>query len=593
MSTLSKSDLITAEIVRNYLETVCNEISKVVENTSISSIFSETHDYSVGIFAADEVHGVSLLARAQSVPVHIFAALTSVETVLKIYKDDIHEGDLFFASDPYYGGSHIPDWTVVNPVFIDGKPMFFTSVRGHVNDVGGCAPGGYNTLAREIWHEGFRVPPVKLRARGEPVEDIWNLILSNTRTKEDISGDLSAMVGGCVVGERRLRALVDKYGAGTVARCVDYVLDYSENRLRGEIAKWPDGVYRGRSVLDHDFAGGGEVPVEATVTVKGSDLTIDLTGSHPQVAGFVNSVATNTISNIYSSLVALAPDIPVNSGYFRPIRVILPPHSVVNCDPPSPVGHSTVCIGSDIMEAVMKAFEHITPELVGSANIDLVNVRVYGTNSRTGRFFVASDITATAMSAGGAFGADGWGGYAAPFCALRLPSLEMYERQYPYRYMQVEYAVDTAAPGKFRGAPALHYRRRMLDPVRAIVYNQGYTNPMQGYLGGKAGAGNYFVLNEGAPDEVKVTDACYDVVVGRDRVIFAQSGAGGGWGDPLDRDVALVLTDVENGFVSVARAREDYGVIVDPESMSIDAAATAALRAARKAVARAPEARVA
>ncbi|MFO0986372.1 MAG: hydantoinase B/oxoprolinase family protein [Alphaproteobacteria bacterium] len=578
MTALSKSELITAEIVRNFLETACNEISKVVENTSISSIFSETHDYSVGIFAADR-RGVSLLARAQSVPVHIFAALTSVETVLDIYKGDIQEGDLFFASDPYYGGSHIPDWTVVNPVFVDGKPMFFTSVRGHVNDVGGCAPGGYNTIAREIWQEGFRVPPVKLRERGKPVDDIWNLILSNTRTKDDISGDLNAMVGGCVVGERRLLALVDKYGAETVGRCVDYVLDYSESRLRAEIAKWPDGVYRGRSVLDHDYAGGGEVPVEATVTVAGSDLTIDLTGSHPQVAGFVNSVATNTISNIYSSLVALAPDIPVNSGYFRPIKIVLPPDSVVNCNPPAPVGHSTVCIGSDIMEAVMKAFEGIAPDLVGSANIDLGNVRVYGTNTRTGRYFISSDINATAMSAGGAKGTDGWGGYAAPFCALRLPSLEMYERQFPYIYVQVEYATDTAAPGMFRGAPALHYRRRMLDPVRAIIYNQGYVNPMQGYLGGKPGAGNYFVLNEGGPDEVKVTDACYDVAVARNGIIFAQSGAGGGWGSPFERDPAKVLADVNDGYVSRAAAEREYGVVIDEATGAVDAAATAARRA--------------
>ena len=173
---------------------------------------------------------------------------------------------------------------------------------------------------------------------------------------------------------------------------------------------------------------------------------------------------------------------------------------MVNCRPPAPVGHSTVCIGSDIMEAVMKAFEQVVPALVGSANIDLVNVRVFGTNSRSGRFFVASDMTATAMSAGGANGTDGWGGYAAPFCALKLPSLEMYEQQYPYLYIQVEYATDTAAPGKFRGAPALHYRRRMLDPVRAIVYNQGWRHPMQGYNGGRAGAGNYFILNEGSPE---------------------------------------------------------------------------------------------
>ena len=578
MNAMSGADYITAEIVRNYLEAVCGEISKVVENTSISPIFSETHDYSVGVFYGDE-HGVSLVARAQSVPVHIFAALTSVETILKTYRGDIHQGDLFLACDPYFGGSHIPDWTVVKPVFVDGEPRFFTSVRGHVNDVGGCAPGGYNTIAREIWQEGFRVPPVRLRSRGEQVDDIWNLILCNTRTKDDITGDLNAMVGGCIIGETRLLEVVAKYGANAVLRSVEYILSYSENRLRAEIAKWPDGVYHGRSILDHDYAGGGDVPVEATVTVQGSNLKIDLTGTHPQVRGFVNSVATNTISNIYSSLVALCPDIPVNSGYFRPVEIVLPPHSVVNCDPPAPVGNSTVCIGSDIMEAVMKAFEDVAPHLVGSANIDLVNVRAYGTNSRTGRFFVASDITATAMSAGGAKGVDGWGGYAAPFCALKLPSLEMYEQQYPWQYLQVEYATDTAAAGEFRGAPALHYRRRMLDPVKAIVYNQGWRHPMQGYLGGASGAGNYFVLNQGAPDELTVTECCFDVPIGAGNFIFAQSGAGGGWGDPLKRIPARVLDDVRDGYVSINGAKQNYGVVIDGAAMTIDHHATTALRA--------------
>ena len=213
MTMTAKSDLITAEIIRNYFETVCGEISKVVENTSISPIFSETHDYSVGIFFADE-RGVSLLARAQSVPVHIFAASPRSRPSSTSIKTMFTRAICFFASDPYYGGSHIPDWTVVNPIFVDGKPRFFTSVRGHVNDVGGCAPGGYNTLAREIWQEGFRVPPVKLRDRGELVSDVWNLILCNTRTKDDITGDLNAMVGGCIVGEQRLRELADEIRRG-------------------------------------------------------------------------------------------------------------------------------------------------------------------------------------------------------------------------------------------------------------------------------------------------------------------------------------------------------------------------------------------
>jgi N-methylhydantoinase B len=231
------------------------------------------------------------------------------------------------------------------------------------------------------------------------------------------------------------------------------------------------------------------------------------------------------------------------------------------------------------MEAVMKAFEHVVPDRVGSANIDLGNVRVYGTNSRTGRFFVASDLWATAMSAGGAKGTDGWGGYAAPFCALKLPSLEMYERQFPFAYISVEYAKDTAAPGEFRGAPALHYRRRMTDSVRAIIYNQGYDNTMQGYLGGDSGAGNYFVLNEGAVDEMKVPYSCYDVPVKAGNVVFAQSGAGGGWGDPLKRDPKAVLNDVLNEYVSIERARTDYGVVIDAQRLQLDEAATVELRA--------------
>ncbi|WP_198083862.1 hydantoinase B/oxoprolinase family protein [Variovorax sp. E3] len=475
---VTHSEAITAEIVRNYLETVSGEMSHVVESTSISPIFSEAHDYSTGIFYLDE-RGVSLVARAQSLPTHIFAALRSVEIALQIYQGDINEGDVFFVTDPYYGGSHIPDWTIVKPVFVEGKPMFFTSVRGHVNDVGGCAPGGYNTIAREIWQEGFRVPPVKLRDRGEPVKDILGLILANTRVQHEITGDIEAMMGGCAIGARRIEDVLRKYGPQAVCKSVRYILDYTERMLRAEIQKWPDGTYHATSILDHDFAGGGEVPVHATVTVKGDGLIVDFTGTAGQVPGFVNSVAANTISNIFATLVSLCPDIPVNSGYFRPVEVVLPPKSVVNCEAPAPVGHSTVCIGGDIGEAVMKAFEHITPDLVSSATVDIANVRVYGTNTRTGRFFVASDLWATPMSAGGSKSTDGWGGYAATFCALKLPSLEMYERQFPWTYVSVEYAKDTAAPGLHRGAPAMHYLRRMEADVKAIVYSMGYDHPVQ------------------------------------------------------------------------------------------------------------------
>jgi N-methylhydantoinase B len=581
---LSKAERITAEIVRNYLETVSEEMSKIVENTAMSQIFSEAHDYSTGIFYRDS-HGVSIVARAKAVPVHIFAALTSVETMLDTYGDDVNQGDTFFVSDPYFGGSHIPDWTIVQPVFCDGEPRFFTSVRGHLNDVGGCAPGGYNTEAREIWHEGFRCPPVKLFDAGEPVTDILELIVANTRQAEAIYGDINAMMGACKMGAGRVEEVVAKYGLTLIERCVDYSLDYSEARLRAEIADWPDGTYHGTSILDHDFAGGGEIPVHAAVTVSGDRLIIDLTGSHDQVPGFVNSVAANTISNVYSSLVALCPDIPVNSGYFRPTKIVLPSHSVVNADAPAPVGHSTVCIGSDIMEAVMKAFEHVVPARVGSVGIDLCNFRVFGTNSRNGKYFLSGDLNVTAMSTGGTKGVDGWGGWSAPFCALKLPPLEMYEWEFPFRYSQMEYETDSAAPGMWRGAPATLYRRIMLDDVLCIAYTQGYRHPLQGYCGGKAGAGNIFVVNEGRPDEVVVETACFNVPMAAGAVLFARSGGGGGWGNPFDRDPERVLEDVLEDYVSVESAARDYGVVIDLDGERVDLVATEELRRKRREVA--------
>ena len=277
-------------------------------------------------------------------------------------------------------------------------------------------------------------------------------------------------------------------------------------------------------------------------------------------------------------MVSICPDIPVNSGYFRAVEVKLPSASVVNCQPPMPVGHSTVCIGSDIMEAVMKAFENAVPERVGAADIDLCNFRVYGTNSKTGDFFLAGDLNVTPMSAGGTYGVDGWGGWAAPFCALKLPPLEMYEWQFPFRYIQMEYATDTAAPGRWRGAPATWYRRRMLDATHCIAYTQGYRHTMQGYCGGKPGAGNVFVVNEGLPEELRVEEACYNVPMPPGAILYAQSGAGGGWGDPFERDPERVRADVRRGYVSLEAARRDYGVVLDPGNFAIDWPATEQLR---------------
>ncbi|HEV7771898.1 MAG TPA: hydantoinase B/oxoprolinase family protein [Conexibacter sp.] len=572
--TLTQQELITAEIIRNSLETVSKELSATVENTALSPIFTLNHDYSCGVFYVGEDDEVQLVARDMAVPVHIFASLDSVKIVFSTFAGDVHEGDVFLVTDPYLGGTHCPDWTIIRPVSVGPGTMFLPCVRGHVNDVGGPVPGNYNVNARDVWQEGFRIPPVRIVSRGEPVADLWETILANTRLPAEVRGDLMAMVGACQVGERRVRELTRKYGVEMLRRSVDYIVDYSETRLRAAIASWPDGTYEHTEYVDHDFAGNQDIPVHVKLAVAGDEMTVDFAGTSPQVPGFINSPTGNTKSHVFTALIALCPDIPINSGFFRPLTILMPPHSMLNPDAPAPVGNSTLTPGTTITEAVMKVFERLAPELVGTASVDMNGARCFGVSSKTGRYWVSSDLAATAMSAGGAYGTDGWGGWAATFCALRLPPLEMFELQFPWEYVLDEYACDTAAPGRWRGAPAIHYRRRHTDDMRCTIYNGCARNTLVGYADGGRGAGNYWVIREGEPDELTVTEKCYAEPLAEGSLLFSQSGGGGGWGDPFERDPAAVLDDWLDDLVSIEGARRDYGVVIDGERRAVDVAAT-------------------
>ncbi|HEV7772766.1 MAG TPA: hydantoinase B/oxoprolinase family protein [Conexibacter sp.] len=574
----SHYDMFTTEIVRNSLDIVCQELSATVENTALSPVFTLTHDYSCGVFSA--IGGeVALLARDMAVPVHIFASLESVKTMFAAFGDDIHPGDVFLVTDPYMGGTHCPDWTVIKPVILDDDTIFLPCVRGHVVDVGGPHPGNYNVDAREIWQEGFRIPPVRIVARGEVVREVWETMLANTRMPDDVRGDLLAMVGACRVGERRIRELADKYGIAALRESVSYILNYSETRLRALVRDWPDGTYEHTEYVDHDFAGNRDIPVKVSLTVAGDALSVSFDGTSDAVPGFINSPRGNTLSQVFTALTAVCPDIPVTSGFFAPVTVTLPEGSLVDAQSPSPVGNCTLSPGTTIIDATMKALEQVVPDLVGTAACDMNGADCFGLNSRTGRFWVDSDMAASVMSAGGAYGVDGWGAWAATFCALKMPSLEMAEVQFPFVTLLQEYACDTAAPGRWRGAPAVHYRRRNTDSMLCTVWNSGYRNSLVGYAGGARGAGNYWVLREGAHDELTVVDLCNGERLEPNSMLFSQSGGGGGWGGALDRDPHAVLDDWLDGLVSIEGARRDYGVVIDASTSTVDPTATAAARA--------------
>jgi N-methylhydantoinase B len=573
-------DNITAEIVRRYLETVSEEISKTMERTAVSQVFSEAHDYSTGVFYYDGKQ-VNLLARANSQPVHIYASITSVESILSAFKYNLNEGDLVMATDPYYGGSHIPDWTLVKPVFYRNKPVFFPAVRAHFVEVGGPVPGGYNSAANEIWQEGFRLAPMKICEKGEMRRDIIELLAANNRLPDTMYGDLNAMIGACKVGEDRIIRLVEKYGLDTIYETLDYLLGYSEKLVRAEISRWPDGVYHGRSVLEHDFVGGENINVDVTITVHADSCTVDLAGTHPQTRGFVNSVRGNTLSWVYTEFSVVMAGTPVNSGFFRPIEVKLPEGSVVNPFPPAPVGNSTLCIGNDIGQATMKALEKIVPEKTGSAFIDLTINTIFGRNSRyDNELYVSFDYSATPLSSGGAFGVDGWGGYAAPHASLITPSFELMEVLFPFLYLQNEFGIDTAAPGKWRGSPAhLMVRKATTDPVINFIQLQHSKEPLLGFAGGGEAVGNLYIVDYGGPKQEEIYVAKDNYLQKAGEIVFSRKQGGGGWGKPFERDPEAVRLDVLNELVSIERAARDYGVVIDKESLKVDLEATRARRA--------------
>ena len=565
-------DVIFGEIIREYFESVAREMNTTMDNTSLSPIFSETHDCSAGLFAYDGAD-VSLIARANAEPVHIFASVHSVEGVLRYYRNDLADGDIVMVNDPYFHGSHIPDWTIVKPVFYKNKPVFFPGIRAHMVEVGGPQAGGYNAAARDVWQEGFRLAPIKLFERGELRRDYLELLRANNRQPEIMEGDVNAMLGACRVAERRVREIIDKYGFADVLEAVHYTLDYSERRLRAEIAKWPDGDYHGRSVLDFDFATTRDINVDCTIHVRGDAVEADFTGSHAQTPGYVNSRPGNTGSWVYSAFSAVFDDIPINSGFFRPIALTMPEGTVVNPVAPAPVGNSTICIGNDIGQATIKALEQIVPERVGAATLDLVVDAFFGLDTRRSDapFYVSFEYWATPVSSGAAYGTDGWGAWSTPHCSLKMPTIELTEVQYPVMYLRAEYVTDTAAPGRWRGTPGVQTVRKNPDGVTVThgINIQGCRHPLQGFVGGCSGAGNWAVLDWGGPREARVEEVAINYVSQPGELILYQSGGGGGWGSALERDPEAVRRDVINELVSVAAARERYAVILDEATLEV------------------------
>jgi N-methylhydantoinase B len=575
------ADPITLATVWHGFQTICREMRHMMERTAQSFLMSQLHDLSVGIWKADG----STVAMPEGLLDQFLGTRFAIEHIRSQFGDDLHPGDVILTNDPYHGGHapHLPDWGFIRPIFHQEELIFFTLVRGHVMDTGGSFPGGYFPDGYDIHAEGMCIPPTRVIERGEERRDVLELVFNNVRFREEMEVDCQAMIATTAFADRRVHEVIDRYGADTVLACVDEMIDRTERAVRAEIGSIPDGTYQGASATDDDGTVLDEaVWVRVSVTIEGDEMVLDFTDSDDQRPGFVNRVWAATYGTAVGSAILLMDPALAdyhNEGSLRPIRVIAPVGSVLNCEYPATVGGSPVAVGEQITEAVTEALSKARPERAlapwGKHRGDYTS----GTDSRNGRPYVRTSFDYDG-SAGAVAGYDGATGPASFGClgSVMRGNVEEAEVRFPWKVIQLQVVPDFMGAGRWRGGGGVDWRAVNLGgPARmATGSSDGDEMVPSGVLGGHDCPPSRTFVQRGE-ELIRVKPHRMQDLRTGDVVIKLSSG-GAGIGDPAERDPEAVREDVVNEFVSLEAAERIYRVALDPGTLEIDHDRTAALR---------------
>lgn len=572
-----KIDPITIEVIRNRFIAASRDIRRTIERAAYSPILYEVVDFSCGILDGE----ANLIAETPGLPIFLANLGYAVESTYNtIGRENVKPGDVILCNDPYNGGgTHCPDLTVLCPAFYDGEIRGWAAFRGHTVDMGGIYPGGWYSNTVEVYQEGFRLPPVKLMAEGKPNEDVFRIIRANTRVPDPVLGDIRAMIAGVRKASQRLSEIIDAYGLDVTLGAIQELLDQGERMSRAAIRRIPNGTYPAEALLDGD--GNDDEPLDdkvwirLTITVEDDEMTMDFTGTDGQCRGPMNVPETSTISSArYGLKIITTPDLPSNEGFFRPLKVIIPEGSLLKPKFPAacamwPAPTTT------IPDLILKALAPAIPDQVRAGHFgDSMANFIYGTDPRTGRYYVCAE-----GDAGGYGGKPHEDGEHALFSmdlgdTYNVP-VEVAEVRYPWRVERFELQQDSGGPGKFRGGLGVIRDYRIIDHKAGLTVTTDrvkYTPPW-GLFGGKDGRPNITVVyrNDGKEEKWrKISNLPLD----ENELVSFQTGGGGGYGSPLERDPKMVLQDVVNGFVSLAKAEEEYGVVIDENAMKVDTEAT-------------------
>lgn len=584
-------DVVSLVILHNQLLNICEEMALVMMKTSYSTIFNEGLDFCCAILNKNG----EVIAQTSLIPSMIGAIPHTMKwTIEEIGVSNFSPGDILVHNDPYRGGCHLPEHMMMMPVFFDNELFGFVANMAHVAEIGGKAVGSFASDATDIYQEGLRLPPVKLKDKDRYVQDVWKIILTNHRTPHNTWGDFHAMMGSLKMARKRVGILVDKYGVKYIKRGARKLMDYSERRMRAEIKDMPDGECHFENWLEDDGVSAEMIPVQVTVTVKGDELIADFTGSSSQVKGPVNCTWVVAASAVYIVLHCVTdPTIPRNGGLFRSVKIIALPGTVVNVRHPGP------CVGGNtdsmlkLIDIMFGALSQVIPERIaacsGGSNS---NYCFGGIHPDTKEYY--ANYSFEAPGTGATMRKDGNDVEVPRHGNCRNTPIEIFEERYPFLTLEYKMVKDSGGPGQFRGGLGASRVLKVAAPEveMSALFDRMKIRPW-GLFDGMEGTNSRLLIKRkgqkqwrtfteefNRPSPSKFTNA---IVCEGDFIQIITPG-GGGFGNPLDREVNLVLEDVKEGYVSVEAGKRDYGAVFKSEKwpIEIDYEATKAEREHRK-----------
>ncbi len=576
MSNTAQPNAFSVQLIGNALTSIADEMAVSIVRTSYSDLTREQWDFSTGI---GDMNG-RVMAQGFCAPIHMGSFPDALENVLDIFKGNILPGDVFITNDPYQGGMHLPDIYVFKPIFVGGEPQVVAIALNHFSDMGGSVAGSMAHDSKEIFAEGLRIPPVKLYEAGKLNEAVLKILEENVRIRRIIMGDLRALVGACHGAEGRFIDVMNHHGIETTKLLMEELLNYSEELTRAEIRSWPDGTYSFTDHVDDDGVDKEPIKIQVSLTVEGDTVKVDYAGTSPQRKySSCNATLPSTKSRVYCALRGVMPsDIPINSGFYRPIKVTAPLGSCLNAEAPAAVALRqipTLCAA----DAVYGALAKVVPDRVFACGSGVASLTLHGWDQENRPVLVHDNLNG---AWGGRPSKDGVEAITTPSGnAANLP-VEVIESRHPVLVEQYGFVPDSGGPGKYRGGLS-HIRewRWLGDEATLQISSARRKFPPWGLYGGKDGNPSAFsVIHEGGREEVLPTKAFTQVKHGAQARLVMPGG--GGWGDPLERDPELVLKDVVNGKMSVEHAVEEYGVVIDGTAMIVNVEATAKLREQRR-----------